>query len=112
MCENMTNTPTGSRIPSKKYAGQVLISLVFESRRTNLCGLVKDFEKAWRLPWYHDELPIAPPRSAAESLTLPGELRRIWCDLTILYFFEVQLVFFFDFGLARCDKDFLVAGTL
>ena len=45
---------------SWKYAGQVLILLIFESRRTNLCGLVKDFEKAWPLPWYHDGLPIAP----------------------------------------------------
>ena len=42
----------------RAIAGQVLISLIFESRRTNLCGLVKDFEKAW--PWYHDGLPIAP----------------------------------------------------
>ena len=23
-------------------------------------GLVKDFEKAWPLPWYHDGLPKAP----------------------------------------------------
>ncbi len=32
----------------------------FESRHTNLCGHVKDFKKAWPLPWYHNGLPITP----------------------------------------------------
>jgi hypothetical protein len=43
-----------------KKCGPSTYFAYFKSRRPSLCGHMKDFKKAWPLPWYHDWLPIAP----------------------------------------------------
>jgi len=40
--------------PKYLFSENMIILHIFESRRTNFCGLVTEFEIAWPLTWNHD----------------------------------------------------------